>query len=326
MKEGNGKKQGFRFSLVAKIATMAIAPIVILGVVLAIVGMNAIESGMEQEVLSGLDAEVQALEGAYDEVSEGDYTLDGENLMKGDYNVTENQGKLDEFVEGYDIAVTLIYGKTRRATTLVDDGTGERMTGTDVSEAVFDTVVGKGQKFSSNSVEIKGQRYYAVYHPMRNGDDKTGEVVGMYFAGRPAAGVDSYVRSKAMTMIIVAVLIAVAAIVFVAFSVLAIRKVLAKTGEILDQLSQGDLTMEAPEKLLRRNDELGDMARGIHDLMEQLKVVIGNVQEAVGVVNDAGKELSSMASQTSNTADEIGHAVEDISKGAVSQAEEIEML
>lgn len=39
---------------------------------------------------------------------------------------------------------------------------------------------------------------------------------------------------------------------------------------------------------------------------------------------ESGKELSSMASQTSTTADEIGHAVEDISKGAVAQAEDIE--
>lgn len=38
----------------------------------------------------------------------------------------------------------------------------------------------------------------------------------------------------------------------------------------------------------------------------------------------SGDSLESMASQTSTTADEISHAVEDISKGAVTQAEDIE--
>ena len=38
----------------------------------------------------------------------------------------------------------------------------------------------------------------------------------------------------------------------------------------------------------------------------------------------AGDSLETMASQTSVTADEIGHAIEDISQGAITQAEDIE--
>lgn len=322
-KENNQTKTGavgVRFSLIAKITALAVVPIVVLGVVLAVVGLKSIESGMEQEVLNGLDAEVQALQGAMEEVAEGEYVLKDDKLYKGDYCFTDNEDKLDVFVEGNDIEVTLIYGKTRYATTLTDDTTGERMVGTDVSDAVYETVVKNGQKFSNNNVQIKNQRFYTVYHPMKNGN----EVVGMFFAGRPAANVESFVMSKASAMVIVAVVIVIVSIIVVMIGVFAINKVLAKTGEMLGKISQGDLTIEAPEKLLKRNDELGDMARGIHSLMEELKGVLGNVQKAAGALNEAGRELSSMASQTSTTADEISHAVEDISKGAVSQAEEIE--
>ena len=324
-KEGSQKenvqKAGFRISLITKIAALAVTPILILGIVLAAVGINSIESGMEQEVLSGLNNEVQALQGAMNEVADGDYVLNDEKLYKGEYCFTDNQDKLNVFVEGNDVEVTLIYGKTRYATTLTNDETGERMVGTDVSDAVYETVVKNGQKFSNNNVEIKGQRFYAVYHPMKNGN----EVVGMFFAGRPASSVESFVHSKARGMIIVAIIIGIIAIIFVAFSVFAMRTVILKTGEMLEQIAHGDLRIQAPEKLLKRGDELGDMARGIHSLAEELKDVLRNVQKAAASLNEAGKELSSMASQTSSTADEISHAVEDISKGAVSQAEEIEL-
>lgn len=323
MKKENGAKKGFRLSLSAKIGAISIIPIVFLGLVLALVGKNAIESGMEQEVINGLDAEVQALEGSMDAEDEGDYVLNGSDLVKGEYNVTQNQEMLDEFTDGQEVELTVIYGKTRYATTLVDDATNERMVGTDVSDEVYNTVVKEGKKFTSHSVPIKGQKYYAVYHPLRNGGDQ-GEVVGMYFAGRPASGVESYVRQKVMILVGLAVVIAVLSIIFVVFCVLAIRKAITETGVVVDQLSEGDLTTKVPEKLLKRNDELGDMARGVGGLQGRLAEVLGKVHDAAGVLGNAGKELSSMASQTSSTADEIGHAVEDISKGAVSQAEEIE--
>lgn len=312
-------QMGFRFSLVMKIASIAICPIVVLGVVLSIVCGRAIAGGMEQEVLSGLDSLVQTLEGAMDALDEGDYFVDGDALFKGKYNVTEHQDKLDEFVEGYDTEITLIYGKTRMATTLRD--ANGRMVGTEISQAVYDTVVEQGKKFSSNNVVIKEEQYYVVYHPMKN---TNGEVVGCLFAGRPATQVNSYITSKMMHVIITSIVIAAISVVAVVICVLMIRKSLAMTGKVMDQLAEGDLTATVPEPLLRQNDELGDMGRGVNRLQKELARVLGRVNDAIKVLSNSGKELSSMASQTSNTADEIGHAVEDISKGAVSQAEEIE--
>ena len=53
--------------------------------------------------------------------------------------------------------------------------------------------------------------------------------------------------------------------------------------------------------------------------------VLSQVKESANTLLNSGKDLSSMASQTSVTADDISHAVEDISKGAVSQADDIEI-
>lgn len=319
----NKEKKGVHFSLMTKIIMISICPLLILTIVLSVVGVNSIKEGMRQEIISELETLTICVEGTLNTLNEGDFSLDEQgHMFKGNYDLTARESLLDSLVKDTDNDCTLFYDKTRRATTLINKETNERMLGSDASEEVYETVVKKGGVVEAYDLEINGENYYAYYRPLKG---RSGQVVGMYFAGCPSAGVNGFINRQAALLIVSALVVSAAALVIIMISALAIRKGIRLTNHAVIGLADGDLNVNIAGLVLKRSDELGDMARGVQTLREELRQVMSKVKESSEVLNNAGRELSSMASQTSNTADDIGHAVEDISKGAVSQAEEIEM-
>lgn len=317
---GNNRKQrGVSLSL--KIMLVSIGPLVIIGAILCITGIMSVQSGMRQEVTNGLMQEVEAVQAVINASGTGDYALSGKNdLMKGSYNVTANTSALDRMVEDNDVELTIFFDKTRRVTT-IKDAEGNRIIGTDCSDEIYQKVVKNGEVYTSYDAKIDGKTYYACYVPMENMD---GSIAGMFFAGQLASTVDSFVLQKSLAFAAVAIIGIIIAIVLVGFVVIHIRKALIETNAVISELSEGELNAVVPAGLLKRSDELGDMARGVDQLQKRLLDVMEKVSSAANVLMDAGEELNSLATQTSNTADEISHAVEDISRGAVSQADEIE--
>ena len=140
-KEKEVKKSGLHFSLVWKITLIALLPLVVLALTTIVVGGKSIQSGMRAEVISKLQALTTCIEGTLDVLDSGDYSLDGqENLIKGNYNLSENMEVLDALVEG-DEEFTIFFDDIRRVTTILDEKTGERLVGTAASDEVYNAVV-----------------------------------------------------------------------------------------------------------------------------------------------------------------------------------------
>ena len=66
------------------------------------------------------------------------------------------------------------------------------------------------------------------------------------------------------------------------------------------------------------------MGRAVEELIRRLRTIVGGLKKSSDTLYTSGNSLDQMAGQSSAVADEISRAVEDISKGAASQAEEIE--
>jgi len=320
-KEEEVKKKELRFSLVWKITLTALLPLIILAIAAVVVGGNSIQSGTRAEVVSKLQALTTCIEGTLNILDDGVYTLDAqENLLKGSYNLSEHMEVLDALVEG-DEEFTIFFDDTRRVTTIFDEKTGERLVGTAASEEVYNTVVKNGGTYEAYDIVINGITYYAYYKPLENAD---GTIVGIVFAGVPSTSVDSFIRQKEIMLAGVAVVVTVVALVFIILIVHTIRSGLIETGKVVSDLAAGDLKSKISRRVLNRGDELGLIAREVKVLREQLTYVLAKVKDSANTLLDSGKNLSSMASQSSSTADDISHAVEDISKGAISQADDIE--
>lgn len=68
---------------------------------------------------------------------------------------------------GEDTDATLFYGNVRVAASLIDES-GNRMLWTKAPDVVVKHVLICGEEYSTDSIVINGQNYYAYYKPVRN--------------------------------------------------------------------------------------------------------------------------------------------------------------
>lgn len=321
------KKSGM--GILLKLAMMCVLPMLILVVIITIFAMKALRSGMEGEALEGLNLLCQAVSASYDAIDSGDYHLEGDLLYKGEYCITEHGDVIDSYTNGEDTDVTLFYGDTRRATSLRDINSGERIVGTAASDAVVATVLQGGNDFSATDVTINNQSYYAYYAPLKNSN---GQIVGMVFAGKPSADVNANITKQIMNIVGIAVVILIISMIVCILLVKGIAAIVVHAGMLLGKISEGDLRLQLSERAQKvsdkakdRSDEIGVMLSSMNGLVNKLQTLVGNIKKTTDNLLKSGEDLEMMASQTSTTADEIAHAVEDVSKGAVTQAEDIEL-
>ena len=314
------KNKKFKIGLALKLLSVTIVPMILIVVILTIVAILSLSSGMKAEVMNGLENLAISVLASYDNLDSGDYVLAGDNLMKGYTNITENESLIDSFTEGRDADVTFFFDNTRYATSLVD-GNGNRIVGTTCDDAVYEAVVKEGKTYESSDITINGQEYYACYIPLKNSD---GTIVGMLFAGEPSTDVWKYIQQRLVAVCASGIVVLAVALILVLLVMRGIVKSIKHAMGAVSTLSSGSMSIQMPKALVNRKDELGDMARGIDLLKNELTDVVRNIKTSSDTVANAGEELNSAASQTNATADEISRAIEDISKGAVTQAEEIE--
>lgn len=303
-----------------KIMLVALLPMILMAVIVGITAMRNMKEGMRQEMMYALETEAHSLEQLYNAVNSDTYSVSGDKLMKGSFNVTDETDFLDSFVEGTDMQVTVFYGGTRMATTLKDQS-GNRLTGTKADEAVTKAVTQDGKTVEEYNITIDGEKYYACYAPLKDSGDK---VIGMVFAGKPVTEVQALINERTSHIVIVELVMIVLAIIVIFLLTKGIQVGLQAAEKAVHGLSNGDLTVAVESKAMRRNDELGDMAKGVAVLMNQLLEVVNHIRTSSEQLLKSGTDLSNMATQTSSTADDISKAIEEISQGAVSQADEIE--
>lgn len=302
-----------------KILLMAILPLLCGTAILILISVNTIKSGMSEEALTGLSDMSKAVAQIFDSIAPGEYRLEGDQLYKGEFNLSENQDMLDNFVLTSDIELTFFYGDTRYATTLKDDQ-GNRIIGTQASAEIADHVLNKGEAYMSTDTNIAGQAYFAYYLPVKSGS----QVIGMIFAGKPQAEVNEFVTSKISLIIIPGIIVFFAAGAICVVAGGRIARGIREAEQVVEIIAGGDLTQKPSDKMLKRKDEVGSIARATERLRTSLANIIKEIMESSEMLTQSGKMLDNMASQTEGTASEIVNAVEGISRGAVTQAEEIE--
>lgn len=319
--EKAGKKKNFFHSMKTQLLSMSLIPLIILGIISILTAELNLEKGLQEESLNKLKAICITVRAAYDNLNDEPYRLnDMGDLLKGDYNISQNVDKIDTYTEGTDADVTLFYGDTRMATSLVDTSTGERIIGTSASAEIADVVL-KGEEYFSTGIILNGENYYTYYIPLKNPD---GTVIGMVFAGEPSKKIESYISSERNNILLITAIVLISAIVLVVFISVRLAKAVDDTKEAIDNLADGNLAFRVAQNVLNRRDEIGDMGRSIEGCIESLHTIVSSIRDFAGNVQKEGCELESMADHTSQNADEISLAVEDVSKGAVSQAEDVE--
>lgn len=314
----NRKTKG---SIRVKVLMASLLPLILVVLFVSIFAVVELKNGMSREALNGLNDLAYSTKGAYDAIDTGEFRLDGNHLMKGEYDVSARTDVIDSLTAESDSAVTLFFGDTRYASSLIDEATGERTVGSKAADVVVNTVLNEGKVYSTTNITINNKRYYGVYIPYKNSRDV---VVGMIFAGKPASDIDSSINKTILIFVVSAVVFLIIAALCAFFVVNKICMVINRTSGILAGIADGDLTVQIDPRLLKREDETGLMARSLQQLVDQLRSVLGKLHHSSDVLTGSSEDLKDFANSTSSATEEISRAVDDMSKGSVSQAEDVE--
>ena len=302
-----------------KLVLLSAFPVLVASLIIVLVARSSMIQGMQDEMVDGLMLLAEAVKGSYETVT-GDFSLGDDGcIYKGDQNISPTPEALDSFTSGSDADVTLCWGKTRVVTSL-QHADGSRPVGTDIDDDVWATVQ-KGEVYKTTDIVIMDTDYFAAYLPLENSD---GTVVGAVFAGRPCEDMAAYISKRVIALFAIAFVVM---LIFLATGYLianSIAKATVATGRALLEVADGRLNIDVDNCVLKRGDELGQMGSALENLIQKLRAIVGGLKQSSDTLYNSGNSLDEMAGQSSAAADEISRAVEDISKGAVSQAEEIE--
>lgn len=293
------KKKSIRFSL----NQLVILPLICLGVIMLAVSIPVVYSAITAETEEGLMNLSYALLEKCNVMGEGDYSVENDMLYKGGMPFGEDSYVVDSVKEVSGIDATIFWGDTRMLTTIrMKDG--ERAVGTKASEKVVDRVL-KGEKnYFSSHVKVDNIYYYGYYIPLKNSDDTT---VGMVFVGKN--------RERVMDTIFHVILRVFLGVVVVMAAALGISlryaggmvESLRGTRAFLENVAQGNLECEIDDKILERQDEIGEMGRFARILQKSILSLVGTdpltglynrrscnemLEKAVGEYHREGKEFS----------------------------------
>ncbi|WP_167955854.1 methyl-accepting chemotaxis protein [Anaerosporobacter faecicola] len=318
----NKKKKIHKKSFARKVFIVCFIQAFLLGTVLTVYGGNLIVKGIKKQAMEDLQSVAKSIETAYEEIAPGDYSLnDAGQLMKGEVNMLDKIALLDQFGKAAGKDVTFFYGDTRMITTLVNKDTGERIIGTKSSAKVASQVLDKGEAYSDYELVINGEDYFAYYLPLKNAD---GQVVGMLFVGKVVTEVHKEVNAQIYSMAGCSIVMFIICMLIIFYFVKRVAKDLTETENALSELEQGNLNLTFNDRIKNRGDEIGSILLAVESLTTRFNRVIKSLNSTVKMLIADGNNLEQLTSHSGKTAEDISLAIEEISKGAITQATDVE--
>lgn len=127
-----------------------------------------------------------------------------------------------------------------------------------------------------------------------------------------------------LNMIILFVICLVISIIDTVILGMLITKPIILLSGISEKIATLDITEDVPEKILKRSDENGILAKAMQNTTESLRKIIGEVTASSLQVTSTAQELTATAEQSASASEEVSKTVEEIAKGATEQASNTE--
>ena len=182
-------------SIRKKILLIAIAPVLILGILSIIFTFTIMKNTMMNEIEEALRGTAAATLAAYDQ-NTGDYLkASNGDIWKGSYNISKSESLVDRIKENTGMDVTFFYGSERIMTSAVDSN-GDRILDSVAGDVIVENVLNSGNNYFSKAVSIDGTLNYGYYMPVyQNGSS---DIVGMVFVGTDKEEKDAVIRNIMM--------------------------------------------------------------------------------------------------------------------------------
>ena len=307
-----------RIDLKKKILSVAVLPVLLLGIVTIVITLTQVKSSLISEVKDSLSGTAATTLAAYNQHSGSYLRADNGDVWKGGYNISKSESLLDNIKEESGMDVTFFYGNERIMTS-AKDRDGNRILGSPAGEIIVEKVLKGGENYFSSSVSLDGTLNYGYYIPIyQKGTDS--EPIGMIFAGVDKQAKDNTINGIILMVLLSVIFVMVACIVIAVIMSVSITRSLQKGISKVQKVADGELGSPIEEKLLKRNDEVGDLAKAIDTLQKALQNIVSKIAQSTDNIKMAANELGVTAKDTNYTMKQVEDAVSSISENITEQA------
>ena len=307
-----------RIDLKKKILSVAVLPVLLLGIVTIVITLTQVKSSLISEVKESLSGTAATTLAAYNQHSGSYLRADNGDVWKGGYNISKSESLLDNIKEESGMDVTFFYGNERIMTS-AKDRDGNRILGSPAGEKIVEKVLKGGENYFSSSVSLDGTLNYGYYIPIyQKGTDS--EPIGMIFAGVDKQAKDNTINGIILMVLLSVIFVMAACIVIAVIMSVSITRSLRKGISKVQKVADGELGSPIEEKLLKRNDEVGDLAKAIDTLQKALQNIVSKIAQSTDNIKMAANELGVTAKDTNYTMKQVEDAVSSISENITEQA------
>ena len=317
------RKDKHWFNLMVRILAIVMGPILIISLFYIIDSVSSAKKlthKLMQGEMEGLA--ISAVE-AFTLHTYGDYSYTDGVFYKGAEDQEPMYEYLDEMSGKAGVDVMIFYGDTCVMTTFRDEA-GNRYSGTKVDADTYEDILVKhvyqGNYYYDSDASFNGKPYAVYYYPLMQ--ESSGEIVGAVFCGVDRTGINKDMNGILAALFIFGIIFAAAAAILSFIEVKKITKAVETSVDGLSRVAEGDLTVKVEENDTKRKDEIGDIARSVKRLAEELNQIVGSIQTSSKEVSDFSEVMNESMGRISETVASVNLAVEDIAKGATSQATE----
>lgn len=302
-----------------KILAITISPVLILGIVSMLFIVTMVKNSLLDEIEDALKGTAAATLAAYDQ-NTGDYiqSTNGD-IWKGSYNVSKSESLVDRIKSNTGMDVTFFYGDKRIMTSAVDTN-GDRILGSTAGEKIVEKVLKGGEEYFSHAVSIDGTLNYGYFMPVYQ-NDSDNQIIGMVFVGT-----DKHAKDAVINRIIGSIATAVGVIMLICIAVsvklaAGMSKNIKSSVELVGKIAEGDLNVWVDDKLLKKQDEIGDLSRVTITLRDAMQSTIKDITRNAKELLDAAQLLGTAADNTNGTMDNVRTAVSQVVDNSQMQAE-----
>ncbi|MGM0379656.1 MAG: hypothetical protein ACQEQE_07905, partial [Bacillota bacterium] len=88
----------------------------------------------------------------------------------------------------------------------------------------------------------------------------------------------------------------------------------------LEKISSGDFSDDLPKGLLKRKDQIGNMANSLENMRIDLIELLKEIKKESNFILDKSNELITMSNESTKVSDEVAKAIEEIANASTQQA------
>lgn len=261
---------------------------------------------------------------------EHDYlTMNDDVLCDSDGMLIEGNNKVVDKVLQDLSCVASIYKKDGDefviVSTNIRDEDGSRITGEKLShnQDAYESLI-NNESFLGRTT-IHGHTYISTYILLSG---RNGNIIGATFIGVPITEVNEYIydslKSMRISFIIISIILVVLAAIIVWIVSSNLTKELTRVSDNAEALKNLDVTNDIPNKLLKSDNEIGDLAKSIQVAIETLRSFGADNDNISSEVHDYAKLLLENMELVMMSAHEVEGVINEISNGAVKQAKDTE--